>query len=87
MADTSAQDLFAVDPHIVREDVAFVSLPVLPTVEPVEASASSVGAVSSSGLPIGLGRLGNRIPAARTWFERSFANLMGCVIVLDNDSE
>ena len=29
--------------------------------------------------------LPNVVPAGGTWFERSFANLMGCVIVLDLD--
>ena len=79
----SASDLFANDPQIVREDAASVSLAVLPTVDSVQVNISSGDAASSSGLPIGPGRLGNRPPSAQAWFNRGFANLMDCVIVLD----
>ena len=82
---TSASYLLATDPQIAREDVASVSLPVLPTVESVQVNISSGGAASSSGLPIGSGRLGNISPTAQAWFNRSFANLMDCVIVLDTE--
>ena len=80
----SASELFDTDPQIAREDAASVSLAVLPTVESVQVNISSGGA-ASSGLPIGPGRLGNRSPTAQAWFNRSFANLMDCVIVLDTE--
>ena len=81
----SASDLFANDPQAVREDAASVSLAVLPTVDSVQANISYGEAASSSGLPVGPGRLGNRPPSAQAWFNRSFANLMDCVIVLDTE--
>ena len=84
-----------------REDAYALSLPVLPTIEPVEVHASTGGAASSSGLPIGPGRIGNiiaadgepvvaqlRTRAARTWFEQSLSSIAGCVIALgDSESE
>ena len=81
----SAYDLFVTDPQIAREDAASVSLAVLPIVESVQVNISSGGAASSSGLPIGPGRFGNISSTAQAWFNRSFANLMDCVIVLDTE--
>ena len=69
---TSASDLFATGPQIAREYVASVSLPVLPTVESVLVNTLSGGAASSSGLPIGPGRLGNRSSTVQAWFNRTF---------------
>ena len=72
-----------------------LSLPALPTIEPVEVHASTGSAASPSGLPIGPGRRGKIIPGdgepfvahfpirvGRTWFDQSLSGVAACVIAL-----
>ena len=84
--DFDENDLFANDPQVSLEDTASVSLAVLPTVDPVQANIPISGdAASSSGPAARPESLANRPESIQAWFGRSFANLMDCVIVLDDE--